>query len=344
MSDITNVPDYLKRVEFSSPESILREYGRERHGERFEEYRDDYARLVSTRDFSYLPETPVTVTVELVNRCNLTCQMCYTENHRTTKFTLTPEALDSIVDEIASFGKCALLLGAGSEGLLYKDIRRVIGRAQEKGVIDTLLMSNGTLLNESIAEFLVDQKVPRLCISLDAARPETFAKIRGKNELAKIEANIHRLVEIKRRKGAKLPIIRLSFCMQDDNRDEEEEFKAKWAGVVDYLDFQRILDFSHVDTVAETKVPEGALESRPFCHRPFGYMNVWSNGDVSPCCNFYGKNLTVGNVYKESLRDIWKGANMNRLREEFRSGKINKTCQVCLSMRENEVADAEKPY
>jgi radical SAM protein with 4Fe4S-binding SPASM domain len=343
--------DHIVRLEKNSVEETLVNELSERFGkERVEKYRQDYFRTLNNDNKFFVPDFPITLTMELVNRCNLTCVMCYTDNHKGTKFTLDKAQITKLFDEAKEHNLPALLLGSGSEGMLYKDIKEVVSLAHESGVIDLFLITNGTLLTEEMSEFIIDSGVSRLLISLDATTNETFTKVRGKPLLHQIEDNIHKFLEIREKKKALLPMLRISFCVQELNTHEQESFKEKWRDKADYIDFQVISDFGYVGELIENNDPGQTLkpnefgEEKPFCHYPFQYLNVWSNGDITPCCVFYGKNLVMGNVDTDTLSEVWKGSKMKALREEFISGEINVTCSTCLSQRENVIADSSKAF
>ncbi len=338
MEQQQKTPAYLQRVNFSSPEDILQQTLGEKFGARYEEYRKDYYLSLEAHEHGISPDFAHTLTVELVNRCNLTCQMCYVANHTFAKATLELDAIKRLIDEIVKHGKTGLLLGVGSEGLLYKDIRKVIEYARTAGVMDILLMTNGTLLSKDLSEFLVEQMVSRVCISIDAASPETYQKIRGKDELDRLEKNILDLVAAKKELGSSLPVIRLSFCVQNDNKHEQAAFHEKWEGIVDYLDYQNLADQSYVgrEEEAPNLIPP-ANGDKAFCSKPFGYLTVWSNGDITPCCTFYGKSLVFGNIAEDSLADVYDGKEMADLRQEFMTGdNLNKVCEVCLASQPGE--------
>lgn len=342
MDDKTKTPFYLQRVEFTSPEDTLQRILGERYGERYIESRKIYFRSLDAHLHGEAPPFAHTITMEFVNRCNLSCNMCYIANHSFEKASLDFSDIKKLIDEIASFGKSSILLGVGSEGLLYKDLPGVVEYAKNAGIMDVILMTNGTLLTEEMAEFLVNEQISRLCISVDAATPETYEKVRGKNELDKLEQNILNFVAIRKKLNSSLPVLRLSFCVTPDNSHEQEDFQQKWEGVVDYLDYQKLADNSFVgreDEAPQSESPSQSKNERLFCTKPFGYLNIWSNGDISPCCNFYGKSLTFGNIADDSLIDVYNGDQMADLRQQMLSGNINKVCRVCMENRENLIDD-----
>ncbi|MAO55581.1 MAG: hypothetical protein CMM61_07780 [Rhodospirillaceae bacterium] len=345
-------PDYIVSVRFSDFEQEMAD----RFGERFVDYRRDYYKSLNYDKNGFLPDFPLTLQVELVNRCNLSCKMCYTINHSEAKATLDVETLTRVFKEGQENGLPALMLGMGAESLVYKPIREVVDAAQDADIMDIFFSTNGILLNEKMARYLVEREVPRLVISLDAATPETYLKIRGKDELENIEANIHRLIAIKKELGTRFPVLRLSFCVQEENYHERQAFLDKWKDVADYVDFQQLVDFDPVTELVETgdvaeKPAAPAGMDHPVCQYPFNSLNIWANGDITPCCTFFGKALVLGNVKDQTLKEAWNGEEIEKIRDQFRpGGTLCPTCEVCLYSREEEnftdtkgVGSAAKP-
>ena len=63
---------------------------------------------------------------------------------------------------------------------------------------------------------------------------------------------------------------------------------------------------------------------------------MWSNGDVTPCCTFFGKALVIGDARAQSLKEIWDGPEMAEIRTQLLTGKLNKVCHACLTCRDKE--------
>jgi radical SAM protein with 4Fe4S-binding SPASM domain len=336
MSDRENV-EHIESVKYTDVEQVLTEA----FGERFGSYRKNYRKSLNYDTNGYIPPFPLTVSLEFVNRCNLSCQMCYTINHSDKKATLDLSDIAKIMDECAANELPAAVVGMGSEALIYKGAQEAIRKIREAGVMDLFLGTNGVLLNEQLCEFLVEQRVARIEVSLDAATPETYHKIRGKNELARIEENLERLIQIRKRAKSKLPVIRLCFCVQKDNLHEQRAFLEKWKNRVDYIDFQEMVDFGQVDEFrdmgAEAAVPADLpAPSSSYCAYPFNSLHVWSNGDVTPCCTFFGKALVIGNAKDASLSEIWNGEELAEIRRQLLEGDLNKVCHACLTCRDKE--------
>jgi radical SAM protein with 4Fe4S-binding SPASM domain len=336
MSEERTNTTHTETVKFSPFEDLLAE----KFGERFRVYRRDYYKSLNYDKNSFLPDFPLTVTLELVNRCNLDCVMCYTINHAEKKATFDMPRLRGILGECEREGLPALVIGLGSEPLLYKGIRDVLKTSIDSKIMDIFLGTNGVLLNESLSEYLVQNQIARVEISLDAATPETYLKVRRKNELPRIERNIEMLLEIKKKNNSALPVIRLCFCVMDINSHEQETFLKKWEERVDYVDFQKLYDFGSVDELRETGTVAGVEKievADTYCAYPFNSLHVWSNGNVTPCCTFFAKNerLVVGNVAEQSLKEIWEGDKIKEIRRQLVTGDLNPTCRVCLAQRDH---------
>ncbi|HEX9703492.1 MAG TPA: radical SAM protein [Rhodospirillales bacterium] len=345
MSDRKNV-DHIESVKYTDIESVLGE----EFGERFRRYRADYHKSLNYDKNGFLPDFPLTVSIELVNRCNLNCVMCYTINHKDPKATFELPDIERLMAECRDNNLPAAVVGMGSEALIYKGVRDALANVRKAGVMDVFLGTNGVLLTEDLSEFLVEQRIARLEISLDAATPETYLKIRRKDELKRIEANIEKLLAVRKRLGSRLPVIRLCFCVQKYNIHEQEAFLKKWQGKVDYIDFQEMVDFGNV---SEFRATDGVLDARPaggakpaktYCAYPFNSLHVWSNGDVTPCCTFFGKALVMGNVKRQTLTDIWNGDKMREVRRQLQSGDVNPVCYACLTQRETETFEMAKKH
>ncbi|MBL8833910.1 MAG: radical SAM protein [Rhodospirillales bacterium] len=337
-----HVPEYMASHGQETVEQKLLRNQVPKFGQKFADYRAEYLRSLNYDKEDYVAGFPITLNIELVNRCNLSCIMCYTINHKGEKHTLSLDQMRGMAKEIKAHNLPAMIVGLGSEALLYKDFKNVLDICLEAGVMDLILYTNGVLLTRETSEYLVRSGISRIHVSLDAATPETYVKIRGKPELDRIEKNIETFLEVRKSLGSELPILRVAFCVQAENLHEREAFRKKWEGKADRVDFQLMAPEKHVDDV-KNATPDLAkkvgffhkeLLDKPWCSMPFNSLSVWADGGVTPCCSFMGKNLTLGNIKESSLEEIWRGEKIEKLRNEFRTGKLNPSCELCISGRD----------
>jgi radical SAM protein with 4Fe4S-binding SPASM domain len=82
------------------------------------------------------------------------------------------------------------------EPLLHRDIVEMIRYASRKGM-ETILITNGTLLTPEMSDNLFRAGLGRLGISVDAAHGETFSRIRPGGNLQTVFNNIESAVQIR---------------------------------------------------------------------------------------------------------------------------------------------------
>ncbi len=337
MSEERDDTDFIANVSFTDFLGTLRSV----HGEKFSAYREEFHKTLNYETNGFIPPHPVTVSIELVNRCNLKCVMCFTDHHGNAKATLDLETANRIFTQCRELEVPALVIGMGSEPLLYKNIREILSGAKASGAIDIFLGTNGVLLDEEMCEFLVQSGIERVEISVDAASADTYLKVRQKDEFERVTANIRRLIETRKRLGSKLPIIRLCFCTLDINRHERQSFLDEWRDKVDYIDFQLAVDHTGLKEMLAGKELAG-LHALPlpstYCTYPFSSLHVYADGEIAPCCSFHGKNteMSLGNIRDTTLAEAWSGAPLKEIRRQLLTGEVNDYCRACLAKRDQD--------
>jgi radical SAM protein with 4Fe4S-binding SPASM domain len=331
---LRNVVDYTKTYKFVDTDEVL--YGE--FGEPYRTYRALYERSINYDKTGFIPEAPITLDIEMVNRCNLRCVMCYTDHHKAEKHTQSLDDIRMMIRQHVQAGGYCIQIGMGSEILLYKGIERVLKIAREEGVLDVWMFTNGILLTQKIVDALIEFRIARLNISLDGATRETYKAIRGQDKLDQIERNIEMLLKTKEQRGSKLPILRLTYVVQNENIHECEMFLEKWKDKAGYIDFQRYVAYDGMEKLpwgsSSIDAPSVPAVGNSYCPLPFNCLNVWANGDVTPCCFYYGGHgLVLGNVKEQSLQEMWTGEPLRKVREGLLTGQVNPTCATCIAGR-----------
>lgn len=111
------------------------------------------------------------------------------------------------------------ILFIGGEPLLRKDLFELVSDAKQQG-LNTVIVTNGVLLDEQAILKCFKSQVDWLSISIDAAREKTFEKIRGPGVLEKVTSNIKLLNSLKTKHAQVSPNI-VSVCtIMNDNLEE----------------------------------------------------------------------------------------------------------------------------
>jgi radical SAM protein with 4Fe4S-binding SPASM domain len=162
--------------------------------------------------------TPRVVFIEVTNRCNLLCETCpRTYFTREPLKTLTYDEFVRIAEQFPEMRRCTLH-GIG-EPLLNRALPRMIAYLKAVGV-ETLFNSNGALLTPAWQEALVRSGLDEYRCSIDGARPETYARIRGADVLPKVIRGLEGLVRTRARLGAAAPRVSIWCVATRDNLAE----------------------------------------------------------------------------------------------------------------------------
>ena len=339
-----NINKYAKK----DPEDILFENLYKKFGDRFSEYRKRYSDNIKRLDLDKKTKFPNTVILELVNRCDLECVMCYQGfRNDAKKSTLDEKLLDKIFSEFKKNKLNSLMLSA-SEPLLYKNIGDVLERAREAEIMDIFIFTNGTLLNEKNAKILLNSPLTRLFVSIDGATKETYDKVRvpvgkglyKKNRLELLEKNILRFIDLRNKKKVGLPLVRTSFVALKQNKEEIDMFIKKWQPIVDHVDIQKnVVPFFELDEMKELEETTKNDNNKKYqCHEPWGQVSIYSDGTVAPCCTTFGRNLPIGNMHNQTLEEIWNGEKMSKIRQGFKENKPHLVCKTCINNSEQHIA------
>lgn len=108
-----------------------------------------------------------------------------------------------------------------------------------------------------------------------------------------------------------------------------------WEKQVEYLDTV----YGKYENVLIRSIPNMYVEYRKndeygdslvnFCVNPFVSISIQSDGDVVPCCMMYGKDVVYGNIYEQSLEEIWSGEKHKEFVKRWLLGDIPEKCKKC---------------
>lgn len=119
---------------------------------------------------------PMEVALEVTRRCPLECQHCYNNlamgDLAARNRELSKEEYEGILTELADMGVIWLLF-TGGEIFARKDFLEIYTFAKKKGFLITLF-TNGTLINEKIADYLKEYPPFAIEITLYGRTKETY--------------------------------------------------------------------------------------------------------------------------------------------------------------------------
>lgn len=159
---------------------------------------------------------PTRARLELTVACNLRCPMCpqsmwdFERAHAPEYVIDRPQTLYPWLTEfdLTSFG----------ETLLAPEFPRVLASLPEH--THNLLITNGLLVDDQMADRLINSNLTELHISIDSATPETYQCIRGINAYERVIENARRLVRARQKKATSRPELVFNYTLSRKNLEE----------------------------------------------------------------------------------------------------------------------------
>jgi radical SAM protein with 4Fe4S-binding SPASM domain len=301
------------------------------YGERYRQYRRDFQRA---GEMEYEPYFPLYIMPEQTYRCNLRCISCihgYPKKRRQfdmDKAFMPWDLYERIVLEGEEHGCPSIATHNNDEPLLLKDLPQRIEFARVHGFMDVIMTTNGILFDEDKIKQVINAGVTRLLFSIDALTEDTYNRVRPGGNFSKVLRALDTALNYREKRNSDLPIIRVSFVPNRINQHELQPFFEKFSKIVDYIDVQPFCTYYDEN---KTLIPERAEHVIDYCCScPWRYAIVRADGDVLPCPNFYGAELVMGNMYKNTLYDIFNSESMKILRQQFKEEVYSHSaCVAC---------------
>ena len=316
-------------------EDLFDGYRGEGWAKEYSEYRQNWSDLPKTQTVSDYPQL---VDIELSSICNLHCPMCYTITEQ-FKVQVNTTRMDwdlycKIIDEIG--GKVpAIRLSLRGEALLHKRFIDCIRYAKDNGIKEVSTLTHGGKLTLPFFEQIVDAGIDWITISVDGVG-ETYERIRKPIKFSELLGKIKAMKKFKQERGLHRPVIKVQGIWPAI-RDNAQEYYDTFAPYVDLVAFNPLIDYLSNDTHIEY------LENFT-CPQQYQRLVIGADGLVMKCSNDEENREVIGDINKQTVRQIWHGEKMNAVRElqkRDRGFMDSAVCRKCYLPRktENEVAE-----
>jgi len=292
-------------------------------------YRNLYNRTSNLEELSF----PIQLDFELNSACNLKCKMC--ELGESTEKISDQKLFDfdefySILSYSYKMGARAVKLNYINEPFLRKDIFKFIEAAHKIGILDIYLSTNGILLTKDVRTKIIESKLTRIQISIDASTSEVYDKIRIGGNYNSVVENVIALV--KERKS-NTPVIRVNFVKTDINEHQKDEFINFWKDKVDMIGIQEFITPPNNSGLVKSSTRENKISSNFKCSFPFKQLVITHDKKVLPCCTFWGRQMSMGLLESpEDLLLFWNNNFIKNLRKLHLEGRFDEIyeCKNCL--------------
>jgi hypothetical protein len=199
-----------------------------------------------------VPEAPRLVEINHDPTCNLACPSCRTEIVGSTRaeqadFSL---AADRILLPLMRRVEGQVYISGGGEALASRHCRSILAtlNRDEYPGLSVYLITNAQLLTPKRWATLptLPEMLSRVSVSIDAARAETYAKVRRPGRWHVLMRNLEFVREL--RLAGQIPDLELNFVVQRENFREMLEFVELGEEIgADKLWFQRLVNYGAYD-------------------------------------------------------------------------------------------------
>jgi sulfatase maturation enzyme AslB (radical SAM superfamily) len=267
---------------------------------------------------------PDHVDLELSAACNMKCPMCYTVTDEFKRsvphVNMDFDLFRKVVDELADHGVYSIRLSWRGEPTLNRHFMECVRYAKGRGIKEVDSLTNALKLSVEEFEELVDLQMDWLTISFDGVG-EVYDKIRFPATYPEMIEKIRAFAEIKRRRKSVKPVVRIQGIWPAIADNPDAYFDA-FEPIVDEVSVNTLLDYLHHDEEIQY-IPNFV------CPVPFQRLVFGSDGRAFMCINDELGREAIGDARTQSVRDIWNGAPMQRIRDIHRRHQGYETLEPC---------------
>ena len=305
---------------------------------------------------------PTGIEIEMTNRCNLACIQCL-RSLGLKPYKLGDMEFENYKKILANFPYALnISLNGFGEPMMHPDFFDVVAYTRkERPWAKIGIYTNGALIDEEKAYKMMDCGLTELNISIDAATPETYRKVRRGGKLQPLHDNIRRLIRVREETKARFPLIGLNYVMLNENEGElvpfveqAAEFGVDFINCITYAGYdwgfrnKRTPDSYHREMdAAKKRMEELGVRCKSFPsediswsdpEKPFACSFYWGeqfrvtyNGEITlGCCSPFKETFSYGNLLETPFSEIWNNEFYQRNRELAKAGAApTKACASC---------------
>ncbi len=311
-----------------------------------------------------LKSKPQVLQIFLTNTCNLDCIMCCNKTvNEKDIYSLDYKTVENI---ILTNPQLLVVEWLGGEPTLYPYFEKLLDLSNKQN-IKQVLVTNGSLLNKKIINKLIEYNVD-VTISIDAPIKSLYEQIRIGGKFDRLKNNLKLFVREKKRRKHNFNLLTVNYVVLNNNYQYILDMVnfIKQIGIKniffenditngiynvsniskkEYKNFKNsLLDLkNNKDENINVFIDESFFnkESKPIqtfsvcdkdnnkCLIPWVACCIHYNGDVS---NSMFCSNNIGNIYNDSLENIWNSDKNIKIRKQIIKKDMNKICSTCLNL------------
>lgn len=293
--------------------------------------------------------------IEPTSMCNLNCKMCFRNSWiEEEQGLMSSEVISKIYKSVQSQKSIEKVVFAGmGEPLIHAKISEMVHHISQM-MKETEIITNGTVLKESVSDNLIDAGLTFLWVSIDSSHIESSAQY--SDVVFKNIEYFNRLRKGKCKLGFTFVLTNPSIDDLGRINEFADRFNADQINLsqiipcelIENLNYDGRLPIGKISRIDINEKHQPRLNYCPFIED--GCCFIKWNGEVVPCMQLLHSSYTYlfnekrkvmsycfGNIKKQTLSDIWNSDKYRDFRKKVRNFEFPDCtlCDGCDDRKEN---------
>ena len=279
---------------------------------------------------------PMTISMEPTTACNLRCPECPSGLRAFSRPTgnLKEDFFRDTIDEIHN-NLLYLIFYFQGEPYINSNFLDMVSYARKKGIY-TITSTNGHFLNDKNAKKTIESGLDRLIISVDGTTQEVYENYRKEGKLENVLKGARNIVKWKKELKSSTPHIIFQFLVVKPNEHQIPDIYrlAEEIGVDEVkLKTAQVYDYEHGNSLIPTiekyaryrQKADGTYEVKNellnHCWKLWHSCVITWDGLVVPCCFDKDAEHRLGDLKKNSFKELWQGSQYHQFRSQILQGR-----------------------
>jgi radical SAM protein with 4Fe4S-binding SPASM domain len=274
-------------------------------------------------------KVPPIIQIEPTTYCNLNCICCPVPQMSRKRGYMDFNLFKKIIDDAAQIGVKQVDLFLHGEPLLHPCFVEMVTYIKTKK-LRVVITTNGTLFEKEKTEELLHSGLNSndlVLFSILGYSKEVHEMVQKGVNHEKVVNNIRYMLELRKKLNLDGPKIEVVFYATPENEHEKNQYEEFWRGVVDGVNVYRASQSFREVKKQEVKIPP----RNKSCWLLWKRMCIFWNGEVTSCTSDVNGEYLLGDLKKQSIREIWNSEKMLSLKKLHKNRKFQQIplCSHC---------------
>jgi len=261
------------------------------------------------------------VRIENSSKCNANCLICARASMTRPKVVMSTDHFCALVDQAKDIG--AKLISPFGFGEPFID-PEVVDKVQYCTFLglDTFITTNAALMDSDLASRLLDAGLGHIRFSIHGLFARDYEEVHRGLKFIDVLRNVMNFIAINNKAGN---TCKTSVTMIPMAGEKIEHLKAFWEPLVDWLEVWKPHNWlNSCDWRGSTS---SKLRT---CGRPErGPVQINADGKMMVCCFDSDAKMVVGDTHENTIEEILRGNNFNKIREIHKNGWVMDSALPC---------------